>query len=166
VAIRYRIFVAASFLLLLLVSAASDRLIAALPIGEDWYAAAIWLMPRLGPTDRVWAYPNEAALPLAYALEDHGQTPSIRQIPAPVPALASAGGHPTGTPGVVSLDQSQIEQLLNQPEAKQPTTIWLVGLATERLDPDDLMSRALHRTRDPVVHYRANEISIVGWRRR
>jgi hypothetical protein len=165
-AVRQRIFVVASLLLILLISAGTDRLIAALPRGEDWYAAATWLTPRVSKADRVWAYPNEAALPLTYALEDRGQTLTIRQIPAPVPALGVAGGHPTGTPGVVALDRVQIEWLLDQPEAKQPTTIWLVGLATERLDPEDLIGRALRRTRDPITSYRVNEISIVGWRLR
>ena len=131
------------------------------PPGEDWYAAADWIAPKVAPGDAVWAYPNETALPLGDALEDQRRPRAIRQIPGPVPALGVPGDHPTGTAGVVALRPTQIERLVAEPASERPRTIWLVGLAAEQFDPQDALLRALLRNRFVARRYKAHEIRIL-----
>ena len=128
---------------------------------EDWATAAGWIAPRVTPGDVVWAYPNEAALPLGYALEDRGRTLPIRQIPADVPALGYAGVHPTGTAGVVALRPADVGRLAADPATARPRAIWLVGLAAERIDPRDALLHALLATRTIGRSFKDNEIGIL-----
>ena len=135
---------------------------------QDWYATLAWLEPRMAPGDVVWAYPNEGALPLAYALEAKRHALSWRQVPAPVPALDLAATvlHPTGGIGAVSLYPAQIDTLMRAGEAKRPPTIWLLRLSPELYDKDDLMLHALERERLDIGHFRSRQIDLIGLRRR
>ena len=142
-------------------SAWYDLNFAVWPPGEDWYAAADWIAPKVAPGDAIWAYPNEAALPLGDALEDRRHPLAIRQIPGPVPALGIPGDHPTGTAGVVALRPAEVERLVADPATVRPRTIWLVGLAADRIDPQDALLRALLRNRIVAGRYTAGGIRIL-----
>lgn len=131
---------------------------------QDWYGALAWLEPRMAPGDVVWAYPNEGALPLAYALRDQRRVLPWRQVPAPMPALASPGFHPTGSMGAVSLYPAQIDALMRTSEARRPPTIWLLRLSPELYDKGDVMLRALERERVQVGHFQSRQIDLTGLR--
>jgi mannosyltransferase len=133
---------------------------------QDWYGIIAWLKPRVEPGDVVWAYPNDGALPLAYALRDKGEWLPVRPIPAPVPAFNAGGFAATGVQGVVSLYPPQIAALMATSGAKAPPTLWLLRLNGWLYDPGDRMLRALERDRVPVAHVRRGPIDLIGLRRR
>ncbi len=133
---------------------------------QDWYGTIAWLSPRVGPGDRVWAYPNEGALPMVYALQDERRALPIRQIPAPVPAFHSGGYFPTGSRGVVSLHPGQIAALMTTAAAKTPPTIWLLRLNADIYDPSDQMLHALEQDRVVSARFRRGPIDLTGLRRR
>jgi hypothetical protein len=133
---------------------------------QDWYGAIAWLGPRMAPGDRIWAYPNEGALPLAYALQDRGDALPWRQVPAPMPALAAPGFHPTGSMGAVSLAPPQIDALMRTADARRPPTIWLLRLSPELYDKGDIMLHALTRARVETGRFRSRQIDLIGLRRR
>jgi len=143
-----------------------DRELAKAGPPQDWYGALAWLEPRMAPGDVVWAYPNEGALPLAYALRDQGRTLPWRQVPAPMPALAAAGFHPTGSMGAVSLYPAQIGALMRTGAARRPPTIWLLRLSPELYDKDDAMLHALGRERVEVGHFESRQIDLIGLRKK
>lgn len=130
---------------------------------QDWYRTADWLARRFRPGDQVFAYPNEGALPLAYALRDKGLPYPIRAIPAPVPAFADYGGwYPTGSRGVVSLPPARLHAIAAEPATRAVPTIWLLRLGAETYDPGDVFLRALKRDRHPVRRWRDGPIDIIG----
>jgi hypothetical protein len=133
---------------------------------QDWYGTIAWLAPRMAPGDVVWAYPNEGALPLAYALRDQRRAMPLLQVPAPMPALASPGYHPTGSMGAVSLYPAQIDTLMRTDAARRPPTIWLLRLSGELYDTDDNMLHALERDRVVVGRFHTRQIDLIGLRRR
>ena len=145
-----------------------DRELAKAGPPQDWYGTLAWLEPRMAPGDVVWAYPNESALPLAYALQDQRRFLSWRQVPAPVPALglAATALHPTGGMGAVSLYPQQIDTLMRTGEARRPPTIWLLRLSPELYDKGDAMLHALERERVGIGHFRSRQIDLIGLRRR
>jgi hypothetical protein len=133
---------------------------------QDWYGALAWLGPRMAPGDVVWAYPNEGALPLAYALQDGHRALSLRQVPAPMPALSVPGFHPTGSMGAVSLYPAQIDTLMRTGAAHRPPTIWLLRLSSELYDKDDAMLHALERERVETGRFQSRQIDLIGLRRK
>ncbi len=133
---------------------------------QNWYGAIAWLAPRVAAGDRVWVYPNEGALPLAYALRDERRRLPLLSVPAPVPAFASGGFNPSGSRGVVSLYPAQIDRLMATPYAKAPSTIWLIRVVPGLYDPDDAMPDALERSRVTIGEWQDGDIDIVGLRRR
>ncbi|MBA2935367.1 hypothetical protein HZF05_14870 [Sphingomonas sp. CGMCC 1.13654] len=158
----------AGFVLVAASMAWIDRELAKAGPPQDWRAALAWLEPRVAPGDIVWAYPNEGALPLAYALQAERHTLPWRQVPAPVPALglAATALHPTGGMGAVSLYPAQIDTLMRTAEAKRPPTIWLLRLSPELYDKDDTMLHALERERVEVGAFRSRQIDLIGLRRK
>ncbi len=142
-----------------------DRTHAGRPL-QNWYGAIAWLTPRMAPGDTVWAYPNEGALPLAYALVDEHRRMPLLSVPAPVPAFGSGGFNPSGSRGVVSLYPAQIDRLMTTPYAKAPPTIWLVRVVPGLYDPDDAMPNALERDRVAVGEFHEGDVDIIGLRRR
>ena len=163
---RWQIAVLPVLLALIAPMISVDKLHAGRPL-QDWYGAIAWLAPRVAPGDTVWAYPNEAALPLAYALRDeHRRLPLLLSVPAPVPAFASGGFNPSGSRGVVSLYPAQIDRLMTTPYAKTPPTIWLVREVAGLYDPDDAMPAALERNRIVIATFHEGDIDIIGLRRR
>jgi hypothetical protein len=164
-----RIWVALLGLLLVAASMAKiDRELGDAGPPQDWYGTLAWLEPRMAPGDVVWAYPNESALPLAYALQDQRRFLPWRQVPAPVPALglAATALHPTGGMGAVSLRPAQIDALMRTGEAHRPPTIWLLRLSPELYDKDDTMLHALTRERVEVGRFRSRQIDLIGLRRK
>lgn len=143
-----------------------DRLQMKMGPPQDWYGTIAWLEPRLERGDRVWAYPNEGALPLDYALGDEGRRWPVRSIPGPVPAFGSGGFFPSGSRGVVSLHPRQIAALMATAGAKAPPTIWLLRLNAPIYDPDDGMLHALEQDRRVAAHFRRGPIDLVGLRRK
>lgn len=137
------------------------------PPQQNWYGTARWLAARFRAGDVVWAYPNEGALPLDYALRDLGMAMPVRPIPVAVPAIGAGGFYPTGSRGVVSLYPAEMTALVARPEARAPGTIWLLRLGPWAYDKGDLMVKALAaQGRVPVGRWRSGPIDIVGLRRR
>jgi len=130
---------------------------------QDWYGAIAWLQPRIGRGDTIWAYPNDGALPLDYALGDKHLAMPVRQIPGPMPALGYRGYHPTGTRGVIALYPDDIARLARSQAEKAPARIWLLSLSGELYDPARNMVRDLSFHRPVIAHYRSGRIELIGF---
>ena len=134
---------------------------------QHWYPAVAWLSTRFQPGDQVFAYPNEGALPLRFALRDKGFDYPIRSIPGEVPSFNVTGGwYPTGSRGVVSLPRDQLHAIAQQPETQAVPTIWLLRLGAETYDPGDGLLQELHRGRFIVRSWKDGPIDIIGLRRK
>lgn len=133
-----------------------------LPPPENWYGVVRWLAPRIQPGDRVYAYPNEGALPLRYALRDLGAKAEVRQIPSEIPARDPAGWYATGSRGVQSLPPWRLEQIAQDPTSKKTPTIWLLRLAPGLYDRNDAFFNILKRDRTVTARFRENAIDLVG----
>ena len=131
---------------------------------QNWYGAVAWLQARVKAGDVIYAYPNEGALPLSYALRDKGQAYPIRAIPQPVPANDPTGWHPTGNRGVVSLPQYRLDAIAADPASRKVKTIWLLRLGAKTYDKDDGFVKALLKTRQRVGHWHDDPIDIIGLR--
>lgn len=131
---------------------------------ENWYGAVAWLKPRVAPGDVIYAYPNEGALPLSYALRDKGINMLIRSVPAPVPANDPSGWHPTGSRGVVSLPQHRLEAIATDLPSRTARTIWLLRLGASTYDKENGFLKALSQTRRPVARWTEDPIDIIGLR--
>ena len=131
---------------------------------ENWYGAVAWLKARVAPGDVVYAYPNEGALPLAYALRDKGIVLPIRPIPGAVPANDPTGWHPTGSRGVVSLPQYRLEAIAADAESRKIKTIWLLRLGAPTYDKRDGFLIALSRNRRLIGSWYQDPIDIIGLR--
>ena len=134
------------------------------PPTENWYGAVAWLKTRVAPGDMIYAYPNEGALPLSYALRDKGIMLPIRSIPGPVPANDPTGWHPTGSRGVVSLPQYRLEAIAADTQSRKTKTIWLLRLGASTYDKGDGFLKALSRTRQPIGRWQQDPINIIGLR--
>jgi hypothetical protein len=133
---------------------------------QDWYRTLDWLAPRFRPGDRIFAYPNEGALPLFYALRDKGLAFPIRPIPTAVPSFDIAGGwYPTGSRGVVSLPPPQLHAIAQAPDTQAVPTIWLLRLGAATYDPGDVFLHELHRGRYIVRAWQDGPIDIIGLRK-
>jgi len=134
---------------------------------QDWYRTIAWLAPRFQSGDQLFAYPNEGALPLFYALRDKKLAYPIRPIPTAVPSFNVAGGwYPTGSRGVVSLPREQLRAIAQAPETKSVPTIWLLRLGAKTYDPGDMFLQELHRDRYIVRSWQDGPIDIIGLRLR
>lgn len=136
----------------------------AAPPPYDYYGAVDWLKTRWRPGDQIWAYPNEGALPLRYALRDRGITIAVRAIPGDVPATAPGGWFPTGSRGVVSLPRATLRGIAAS-GARVPT-IWLYRLGPLAYDRGDVLVDELSRDRAVIGRFKADPIDIIGLRRR
>jgi hypothetical protein len=131
---------------------------------ENWYGAVAWLKGRIEPGDVVYAYPNEGALPLSYALRDKRVSLPIRPIPGAVPAKDPTGWFPTGSRGVVSLPQYRLEAIASDAQSRKIKTIWLLRLGASAYDKDDHFLNALMRDREDVGSWNEEPIDIIGLR--
>jgi uncharacterized membrane protein len=133
---------------------------------QDWYRTVDWLAHRFRPGDQVFAYPNEGALPLRYALRDKGLPFSVRPIPVDMPALETRHGtHPTGTRGVSSLPPAELHAIATEPATRAVPTIWLLRLGASTYDPGDVFLHELRAGRHVVAGWQSGPIEIVGLRR-
>jgi mannosyltransferase len=155
----------AAFAMLLLLTVMRLIAIQSLPPAENWYGATTWLKARVQPGDMIYAYPNEGALPLHYALRERGIDLPIRPIPQAVPSQDPTGWYPTGSRGVVSLPQYRLEQIAGDSISQHVPTIWLLRLGPAKYDPGDGFVKALSRTRKPVGLWHQEPIHIIGLRR-
>ncbi|MEK6638852.1 MAG: glycosyltransferase family 39 protein [Pseudomonadota bacterium] len=152
------------FLAMLLLTSIEMVAIQKLPPTENWYSAVAWLKSHMAPGDVIYAYPNEGALPLSYALRDKGITLPIRPIPGPVPANDPTGWFPTGSRGVVSLPQYRLEAIAADAQSRKTRTVWLLRLGASTYDKNDGFLNALSRTRRIIGHWNQNPIDIIGLR--
>jgi len=109
---------------------------------QDWYGAAAWLDAHVAPGDEVWAYPNDAALPLHYAAHDRGYAKviaALRPQPTPVPTLDAGPGaaYPTGNRGVVTLSPERLRALVAAPAVERVPRIWLLRMGRDMFDRAD-----------------------------
>ena len=134
---------------------------------ERWDTTVAWLRRWTRPGDVVLAYPNEGALPLAYALRDGGLAVPIRAVPRIVPAFAEPGAwYPSGSRGVVSLTPARLRAIADAPATRAVGTIWLLRLGPATYDRGDAALHAFAAGRRVVRHWRAGPIDIVGLARR
>jgi hypothetical protein len=133
---------------------------------QDWYPTVAWLQRHVRPGDQIFAYPNEGALPLAFALRDVGAPYPIRSIPGPVPSFNEPGGwYPTGSRGVVSLPRPRLRAIADEPQTRAVPTIWLLRLGASTYDPGDMFLAELHRGRRIVATWEDGPIDIIGLQR-
>ena len=150
------------FALLLMQTTIYENAVQKLGPQENWYGATAWLKAHAKPGDMIYAYPNEGALPLHYALRESGMTIPVRPIPEAVPSHDPTGWYPTGSRGVVSLPQYRLEQIAGDTQSKQVPTIWLLRLGAEKYDPGDGFLRALSRDRREVARWHEGPVFIIG----
>jgi mannosyltransferase len=137
-------------------------IVQALPPPENWRGATAWLKARIQPGDRIYAYPNEGALPLHYAMRERDMAPPVRPIPEAVPAHDPTGRYVTGSRGVVSLPRYRLEQIASDPTSRATRTIWLIRLGASTYDRGDEFLKALRRDRRVIASFRQEPISIIG----
>ncbi len=139
---------------------------------QDWYGAVNWLIPRVRPGDRIYAYPNEGALPLHYALREKRLAIPVRPIPEAVPSHDPTGWYPTGSRGVVSLPQYRLNQIAADDQSNASPTIWLIRLGPGTYDRGDGFVKALLRNREIIAVWpprkpgqpRGEPLDIIGLR--
>jgi mannosyltransferase len=153
-----------TFAILWVLSATQMVGIQTLKSPENWYGAIAWLEQRVQPGDVIYAYPNEGALPLSYALRDKGLTYPIRPIPEAVPSHDPTGWYPTGSRGVVSLPQYRLQEIADDVQSKRVPTVWLLRLGPAAYDKGDGFVKALARTRTVVGIWHQEPIHIIGLR--
>jgi mannosyltransferase len=133
---------------------------------QDWYPTVAWLQARFRPGDQIFAYPNEGALPLAYALRDRGMVLPTRPIPTAVPSFDEPGGiYPNGTRGVVSLPRARLRAIADESRTRKVPTIWLLRLAAPTYDPGNIFLHELSRGRRIVSVWQDGPIDLIGLRR-
>ena len=133
----------------------------------DYYGAVSWLQQRYRPGDLIFAYPNEGALPLGFALRDKGVAIPIRAIPTPVPTLDGGPGswYRSGSRGVVSLTPARLTAIAREPQTRAIPTIWLYRLGPWAYDKGDHLVHALEAEgRVSVGTFRNGPIDIIGLR--
>lgn len=128
------------------------------PAPEQWDEVAAYLSRHVGPSDRVWLYPNDSALPLRRA----NPAPSYRAtgIPADYPAVGVKGPIRAGSPAVVSLTREQAERMVSDPAYRDALTIWLVTRQDQLFDPNGDVPRALAKVRRPGMPQRWGYITV------
>jgi hypothetical protein len=117
------------------------------PASERWDLVASYLARNAAPTDQVWLYPSDSALPLAKA--GVPISAPLRAIPAPFPTLGVRGPIRAGWPAVVSVTPQQAAGLATDPTIEKLGTIWLVTRQSAIFDPASDIPSALGRTRRP-----------------
>jgi mannosyltransferase len=132
---------------------------------QNWYGALRWLEARRRPDDLILAYPNEGALPLDRALRDRGLGWRVKPIPQAVPAFVP-GTHPTGSRGVVSLSQADLEKVARSADIGRARRVWLLRLGAATYDPGDGFLTALRRHRRIGERYIDGPIDIIALDRR
>ncbi len=132
------------------------------PPEDDWYATAQWLAARVKPGDVIYAYANEGALPLHYALRDIGKPMPIRQLPSDIPARDPVGWYPTGSRGVQSLPEARLRQFAQDPQSRAAGTIWLVRIQRGMYDKGDVALRSFAEGRKQTDHYSKATVDITG----
>lgn len=120
---------------------------AARPASEQWDEVATYLSRHAGPSDRVWLYPNDSAVPLREA--DSAASYRAHGIPADYPAVGVKGPIRAGSPAVVSLTREHADRLASDPAYRDAPTIWLVTRQSALFDPHSDVPRALAKVRRP-----------------
>jgi hypothetical protein len=117
------------------------------PPTEAWDQVNAYLQRNVGPSDLVWAYPNDTALPLREA--NPAASFRRRGIPADYPAIGVKGPIRAGSPAVVSLTPAGAERIAADPALRNVPTVWLVTMHADFFDPAKDVPAALARTRQP-----------------
>ena len=114
---------------------------------ERWDLVDAFLQQHVGPSDLVWLYPNDNALPLR-AVGPNSTYPR-RGVPVEYPAIGVRGLVRAGSPAVLSLSREDAARYAARPEFRTVPTIWLVESEPIFSDPDGVMPSALMRIRRP-----------------
>lgn len=108
---------------------------------EKWPALAVWLGPRIGPSEELWLLPNEIALPFRYAA---GSTRyPVRGLPADFPAPNHQGPRPSGSRAVLAMTPADAGRLAADARRRGLTGIWIVTRFPRMFDPDKTIPAAL-----------------------
>jgi mannosyltransferase len=158
---RNRITVLVFMMLVMLMGIQSTQITQAGP-QEDWYKAVAWLEQRIKPGDQIYAYPNEGALPLRYAMRDRNVSMPVRSIPSEIPARDPQGWYPTGSRGVQSLPANRLKEIATDPLSRETPTIWLLRLKPTLHDDNEIFVRILSETRKRSDQFSDNDINIIG----
>ena len=153
----------AVFGMLLLLAVVRMIQVQQLPPQENWYGVVRWLAPRMQPGDRVYAYPNEAALPFRYALRDLGAKAEVRQIPSEIPARDPAGWYASGSRGVQSLPVWRLREIARDPVSRKTPTIWLLRLSPQLYDGKDSFVKVLKEERTAKARFTDRSIDLIGF---
>ncbi len=161
-----------------LLALAALFLLAGQMIGEDirlhrapshayWHGMINWVAPQIRPGDMIFTYPNEAALPIRYAIRDLGYAIPVRPIPTDMPTLDPPPGswNPTGSRGVFSLTEAELNRIAASPATRAVPTVWLMRMGPEAYDRNDLFLKALKRDRVLIASYKRGPIDMYGLRR-
>lgn len=132
---------------------------------QNWYGAARWLAAHIEPGDMVYAYPNEGALPLRFALRDLKLGVPIRDIPGGIPAHDPKGWYPTGSRGVQSLSPERLAEIAGDETSRNSPTIWLLRYNLRFYDKTDTFLRIMRQRRTEVQHFSDHDIDIRGMQR-
>jgi hypothetical protein len=135
---RERLLLSAALVITILPSSVQTAL---RPATEPWDSVAAYLRQHVGPSDKVWLYPNDSAVPLREA----GASTPIRGIPGEYPAVAIKGPVRAGSPAVVSVTAGQANAIALT-DTGAPT-VWLVTRQSGIFDPYNDMPKALAKVR-------------------
>jgi hypothetical protein len=140
---KERTYLAAALAVTLLPTAVQ---IATRPAPEPWGEVRAYLAGHVAPSDQVWLYPNDSALPLDAAGPN---LYSLRGIPGDYPAVGFKGPIRAGSPAVVSLTRDQAQATAADPKLRSVRVIWLVTRQSGLFDPENELPSALAKLRGP-----------------
>ena len=115
------------------------------PPQERWDLAAAYLARNVQPSDEVWLYPADSALPLSAT--GRFIPGKVRAIPQPFPTLTFDGPIRAGWPAVKSVTPLQAAAFAGDPALRQVPRVWLVTRQSGIFDPREDVPRALARFR-------------------
>jgi mannosyltransferase len=144
------------FALMLATSVLSKQL----PARQDWKGAIAFIARDAQPGDRVYAYPNDGALPFRYAARDNGLALPVRAIPGDFPSDDPDGSAVTGTRGVLALPQARLAAIAGDSQSSAARTIWLLRLG-RGFDQGDALLNALKVNRVQTGRWQKGAIDII-----
>lgn len=115
------------------------------PAGERWDLLSSYLSRNVRPSDQIWLYPADSALPLGAVGSEMPAV--IRPIPEPFPTLHFNGPIRAGWHGVVSVTRAQAQTFANDPTLRAVPAIWLVTRQSRIFDPANDLPNALAEVR-------------------
>jgi hypothetical protein len=115
------------------------------PAVEPWDEVGVFLRANVKRGDELWLYPNDTILPLTVV--DGLPRTTVRELPAPFPALGAEGIVRGGSPAVLSLSAAQAQAIAGDAHLRNVRVIWLVTRQGAIFDPAGDLPNALGRVR-------------------